>query len=467
MAAGRAEARGAAAHHGIFPEDAEKITAACNLFHGLNETLIKCLARRGVSLYNRIRMYDRVKSGLSINDALRVIRKNTRVLGREAVRLDKASGRVLAAGVKSPCDVPAFDNSAMDGYAVRAADLRGASRSSPATLKLAGDAPIGKPFKGVLKRGAAIRVATGSMIPAGADTIVRKEYAAESSGVVRVFRKIPRGTDCRRRGEDIRAGRTVLEKGKKLDGHAIALLASSGIVYVKAGKRPAVAIIATGNELVEPGVEPRLGEVRASSVPAIAAECAGAGAVVTASMLVKDDVRAMSAAIRKVSLTADAIITTGGVSVGRSDLVKEAVVAAGGKIIFQRVKVKPGSPLSFGKINGKPVFMLPGNPAAALLDFEFFVRPALLMMQGAAASDRLEITAVLAEGIKKQPSSAHFIRCGMDYSGVKPVCTPLKEQGSGIVSSLAAADAVFVLPENTPKASKGRLVKARLLSSRA
>lgn len=336
-------------------------------------------------------------------------------LGAERVALTEALGWVLAADARSDIDVAPFDNSAMDGFAVRAADLASATAETPVILEVAADIPAGAWWDGPLAPGQAARIMTGAPVPAGADTVVMVEVtrtvAGDGSIGSRVaFAQVPsEGDHIRRRGEEVSAGEVVLSAGEVIGPAAIGLLAATGHATVEVFRRPRVAVISTGSELVEVDVAPGPGKIRNSNSYSLAAQVRAAGGEPLRYPIVHDDVAAIEAAFLRAAEEADYIITSGGVSVGDFDFVRP-VLERIGKLAFYKVAMRPGAPQTMGRVGDTPVFGLPGNPTSAYVGFEVFVRPVLRKMQGHTALERPRVTARLAHDVRKRAEKRYYLR---------------------------------------------------------
>jgi molybdopterin molybdotransferase len=390
--------------------------------------------------------------------ALPVAEAQRRILARgprlpvERIAIRDALGRVPAEPVISRLDLPPWDNSAMDGYAVRAADVRAGER-----VPVALDLPAGSTAGQILPAGAAARIMTGAPLPENADAIVPIEVSAGPRGTGAyadpgewvAFEHAPApGHHVRVRGEDVRHGDTVVAEGEPFTPARIALAASVGAAEVVVFRRPSVTIVSTGDELV--GVE-RAGEpdrIVNANAYGLAAMVERAGGVVAATPTVSDDVVAVGKALQT-ALGSDAVVTVGGVSMGARDPVRPALDRLGVQLDFWRVAVRPGGPTAFGVgPGGRPVFALPGNPVSALVTFELFVRPALLRMAGPRACFRRPILARLTEAVDPTPGKATYLRCRLEPDGTGWRAVPAGAQGSGVLSTLAGAHGLALVPDS-------------------
>ncbi len=387
---------------------------------------------------------------LEIGEAQRKVLEEIPVLGSERIHILDALGRVLAQDVQAKRDVPAADNSAMDGYACRYEDLAGASSAEPRRLKLVGEAPAGRPYHGAVGPGETVRVFTGALVPRGADTVIMLEDTAREDDRVLCLAEMKKGAHIRPKGEDVRAGEPVLANGDIIRPPEAGMLATLGHGYVEVHQRPIVAILSTGDELVdldEPFTEGKVVCSNTYSLAAQVAECGGIPLTLgTASDDEADQRRKLSQGLR-----ADVILTSGGVSVGKYDLVKDTLSQMGMTVKFWKVAMKPGKPLVFGSIGNKPVFGLPGNPTSAMISFEQFVRPALLKMMGHTRLFRPLIEAVLAEDAPKVSGRLHLVRCKLFERDGQMMASSTGTQSSGALRSMVLADGLMILsPENAP-----------------
>ena len=305
----------------------------------------------------------------------------------EAVALAAARGRVLARDVTSADDVPGFDNSAMDGFALRSAEVAGASPAAPVELRLVGESRAGAPYAQTLGRGEAIAISTGAMVPAGADAVLRVEDAEQVDGRLRVAAALPVGKEIRRAGEDIRAGERVLSAGTRLGAAELGVAASTGVAELACAREPRVAVVVTGDELVDPPAPLGPGQIRNTNAYALRAQALAAGASVQAVTTVGDDYRATVSELER-ALEADVVVSTGGVSVGPHDHVRPALAELGVEQVFWGVALRPGKPTFFGTRGDTLVFGLPGNPVSAMVTFHLFPRPAIARMLGTTPAER-------------------------------------------------------------------------------
>lgn len=399
---------------------------------------------------------------ITIERARELVLGRVRALAAEDVPLRAAVGRFLASDVAAAEDIPGFDNSAMDGYAVRAADVAGASGEHPARLRLVGESSAGHPAERELGEGEAIAISTGAAVPRGADAVVRVEDTERDGEQLLAVAAVAVGGCIRRAGEDVRAGVTVLNAGALLGAAELGALAAAGQPIASCARRPRVAMLVTGDELVEPGEPLGPGQIRDSNAYAMPPLAAGAGAEVGAVEIVPDHLEGTIAALER-ALGADVVVVCGGVSVGEHDHVRPALEQLGVEQIFWRVALKPGKPTYFGVASeGKLVFALPGNPVSAMVTFLLFVRPALLAMQGGEpAAPRL--MAALAGDYEKAGGRAEAVRVRLEPTESGWTATPTGPQGSHVLTSMLGADGFAILPTEADLLNAGELVPVELL----
>lgn len=385
---------------------------------------------------------------LSASEALAAILERANPLPAEERDLDDALGRVLAEDVIAREDLPPFANSAMDGFAVRAADVAGAGAASPVEVRVLADQPAGSPVAVHVGPGTAVRIMTGARMPAGADAVVPVEHTAGSGGAVQVLRPVPPGSNVREAGEDVRAGETVLARGAVLRPAELGLLAAVGRARVRVVRAPMVAVVTTGDELVEAGRTPGPGQIRDANIHSLCAQVWAADATPVPLPRVRDTHEAVQDALVQAWGAADLVVTNGGVSVGEWDHVKAVLGELGARQVFWGVRQKPGRPMAFWEWNGKLVLGLPGNPVSCMVCFEEYVRPALRKMMGHRLLHRPVRTAALVEGFAKDAGDprTHFLRVVAREEGGRLVATSTGPQGSGILSSMVRANALAVVP---------------------
>jgi len=396
---------------------------------------------------------------LSVEEALARILATVRVLEPERVPLLEAEGRVLAEEVAADRDIPPLTNSAMDGYAARGADLT----QSPVQLRVVDEVAAGHVSEIVVGPGEAVRIMTGAPVPPGADTVVRFEDALQDGDEVKVLKSPPTGANVRQAGEDVRAGQVVLQPGKVLRPQEIGMLAAVGRVEVAVMRRPRVAILATGDEVVPPDRLPGPGQIRDANSYTVAAQVQVFGGMPLLLGVARDQETLVRQGMREaLRQGADFIITSGGVSVGDFDLVKQ-VLAGEGEMHFWSLNIKPGRPLAFGVISGVPLLGLPGNPVAAMISTELFARPALLKMQGFTKWSRPTVRARLTQPIARKDGRRHYLRVRLQETEAGYEATLTGDQGSGILQSLVQADGLAVIPEEADSLPAGTEVQVVLL----
>jgi molybdopterin molybdotransferase len=395
---------------------------------------------------------------LTVREASARIRAATAPLPAEIVAIDRALGRFLAQDVVAGRVLPPWDNSAMDGFAVR-------SRDVPGVLPVAGTIAAGHSPGAVLAPGTALRIMTGAPLPAGADAVVIREDVDDRGDSAAIAVSARPGENIRRAGEDVTLGSAVLSAGARLGAGEIGLLAALGNAVITVGRRPRVAIMSTGDELVGVDVTPGPGQIVNSNAHALAAQVRQAGGVPIHAGIAPDEPGLLVAMLKK-GLQADVLLTSGGVSVGDFDHVKDAFMDAGVSMDFWKVAMKPGKPLAFGVTDaGTPVFGLPGNPVSSMVVFELFARPALLAMQGAGAVDRPRVDVVLDLPYRKPPGRAHYVRARLERRGDTLHAAPLARQGSGMLSSMVGVHALLELDKDTGDVAPGQRVPALLLEN--
>jgi molybdopterin molybdotransferase len=379
----------------------------------------------------------------------------------ERLNIRAALGRVLAEDVISPVNVPQHDNSAMDGYAVRFADLKADGET---TLKIIGTSFAGKPFEGTTGPGQAVRIMTGAVIPFGADTVIQQERAKASGGQVAVMPVPKKGTNTRSAGEDLRAGEAALKRGQPVRPAEIGMMASLGIGEVAVYRKLRVAFFSTGDELLAIGTPLGPGQIYDSNRYTIYGLLVRLGCEVLDMGVIRDTPEDVERAFKEAAQAADVVITSGGVSVGEADYVKQ-ILDRLGEVLFWKIAMKPGRPLAYGKIGNAHFFGLPGNPVAVMVTFYQFVRDALLHLQGQTRVTPLPTQKVVCTSpIKKAPGRAEFQRgiLSRDANGQWSVRTT-GDQGSGILSSMSQANCFIILPTDHGNVPAGTTVDVQLL----
>jgi molybdopterin molybdotransferase len=376
---------------------------------------------------------------IPIAEAQRLILERARPLEPERVPLERAAGRVLAEPALAGVDLPPFPSSAMDGFALRAADTDGA----PVTLRLAGESTAGRPAATPVEPGAAIRISTGGVVPEGADAVVPLELVEEADGGIALREPVRRGANVRERGGDARAGETVLEAGTLLGPAQVAALAAAGVSELRCARRPRVAIVVTGSELRQPGEPLGPGEIYESNALLLAAALQSAGAVPAQLGVVADDADEHARTLERALLAFDVVVTSGGASVGPHDLVREAQRALRVEEVFWGVAIKPGKPVAFGVRRDHLVFNLPGNPVSVLVTFEVLVRPAVNALLGLADPLPRFARGRLAAPVRRNPARHEFVRALAAGEGEDVVLAPLAGQESHMIVRAGRANALL------------------------
>ena len=399
---------------------------------------------------------------LRVDEALEIVLEQISPLAFEEVSLIDSLDRVLAEDIYAELDIPPFDNSAMDGYALSSLDVSGASPENHILIDVVEDLSAGNIARKEVGRGQAIKIMTGAPIPRGADSVVMVEETEAIGNKVRIFEKVKPLQNIRQAGEDIRKGELVLKKGQIIGPAQMGIVASMGAGTVKVAKAPRVGILATGDELV--GIEENIapGKIRDSNTYSLFGQVKKTGGIPCNLGIAKDDKSRIRAKIEE-GLDYELLLISGGVSVGDYDYVKLVLSEMGAEIKFWKVAMRPGKPLVFGVINGKPIFGLPGNPVSSMVAFEVFVKPVILKMLGQKQSMKKEVDAVLEEGIKKKKGFRCFLRAQTNWEDGVYLARTTGPQGSGILNSMALANSLMILPEEAELIEKGTKVTVRFL----
>jgi molybdopterin molybdotransferase len=412
---------------------------------------------------------------ITVDQALEKVLEHVDILGAEESPILSCLGQVLAEDVFSNINIPPLDNSAMDGYAVRSADTRGASRKSPRMLRVIDTVAAGAVSRSEVEPGTAVRIMTGAPIPEGADGVVRFEDTDESErqggpAEIGVLIEVAPGAEIRRAGEDIAAGSLVLKQGTVLRAAEVGVLASLGCSKAKVIRRPVVAVLATGDEIVAIGQPLPDGKIYNSNSYSLTALVQHYGAVPKVLGIALDNEDSLMGKLRR-GLEADMVITSGGVSLGDYDVVRE-VLAKEGEIIFWRVREKPGKPLVFGLLKGRsktggakkiPFFGLAGNPVSAMVNFELFARPAILKMMGRKKLTKPTVRAVVEDVIENTDGRRVFTRVFVEKRGDGYFARLTGPQGSGILTSMALANGLAIVPEDKSGVEPGDVVEVMML----
>jgi len=408
---------------------------------------------------------ERMREGLSVAEAQAVVLEATGVLGAETVSAWEAAGRVLAEPVRATRRHPPADCSAMDGYAVRRADLAGASEAKPIALPVVFEVAAGGQATRRLEPGEAARIFTGAPLPPGADAIVMQEYTRPGDGGRVAFELEPEPrAHVRDAGEDFQIGDLLIESGTVLGAAHLGVLASVGRSIVAVHQAPSVAILSGGDELVEPDRVADDGRIVSSNSYTLAAQCREAGARPLYLGIAEDKPAAIEARLRA-GLRADVIVSSAGVSVGDHDHVRGVLEKLGCRLVFWGVYMKPGYPLVFGVIEstGTLVFGLPGNPVSTAVTFEQFVRPVLRKLMGHRQLFRPVVRARLAGGLKKGRGRLHFVRVSLERQGGALVATPTANQSSGVLTSLVRGQGLAIFPAEAERIAAGDEVDVQVI----
>jgi len=403
---------------------------------------------------------------LRVEEASERILAEIRTLPAESVALRAALGRVCAEDISATVTMPPWSNSSMDGYAVRSADITPVMKGEPVTLRVVGTIAAGQFAEKPVKRGQAMRIMTGAPLPDGADSVIRKEDTDGGEQKVEIREARDVWKNIRPAGEDYHAGDLLAKRGTPVKSALIGVLASSGVSTLQVFSRPRVAIISSGNELVdiddfdEVIASRRIVSTNSYTLDALTRVAGG----VPIDLGIATDSRAALRKKLEQASDSDLILTSAGVSVGDMDYTRDVFAALGGQQRFWKVKMRPGAPLAFGMLNGIPWLGLSGNPVSAMVSFELFVRPVLRKMQGHAALFRRTVTVTLEEDVKITAKLTHFLRACVARKADGTLTARLTgPQSSGALTSMVKANALLIVPETTPKAAKGAQLKALML----
>ena len=391
---------------------------------------------------------------VSVEEAQRAVLACVRPLPAERVALADAHRRVLAEDAHAAVDLPPFRSSAMDGFALRATDTRRLPATLPVVARIAAGAPATRP----LGEGEAMAIATGGVVPEGADAVVPLELVQDHGDALVVSEPVPPGANLRERGGDVGAGEPVLEPGVRLGGAQLAALAAAGVAEVLCARRPRAAIVATGSELRRPGEALAPGEIYESNGALLAAVLADAGAIVAEPVVVADDPGAHRAALADALESADLVVTAGGASVGPHDLVRATLAELGAHEVFWGVAVKPGKPTGFALAGATPAFVLPGNPVSVLVTFELFVRPAVEALAGSRQPLPEFCTGVLAAPVARNPHRQEFVRARLVHVDGEAMLEPVTGQESHMIVRAGRANALVSVDPGEGEAAAGARV---------
>jgi molybdopterin molybdotransferase len=392
-----------------------------------------------------------VEEILALGEAQALVLGRVRPLEAETLPLADAAGRFLAEPARALVDLPPFRSSAMDGYALRSGETPG---RLPVAVRIAAGAPSPRP----LEAGEAMGIATGGLVPEGADAVIQHERVVETDNAIEVGEPVAQGANIREPGRDVAAGSVVADAGTRLGPAQIGALAAAGVAEVVCARRPRIAVLTTGTELREPGSELAPGEVYEANGVMLAAQLASAGAEVTRLASVADDEDAHRRAL-ETGLELDVLVTSGGVSVGPHDLVRRIEAELGVEEVFWRVAVRPGKPVSFGVKGQTLVFGLPGNPVSTLVGCELFVRPAVLALQGAADPGPRFSAGRLAQTVSRNPGRDDLLRARTEVTDDGVVLSPVTGQESHMIVRAAEADALVLVPRGEGEVPAGSAVR--------
>jgi molybdopterin molybdotransferase len=399
---------------------------------------------------------------IRVAEALSHILGDVQPLGLEKVHILNALGRVIGEDIHASRDIPPKDNSAMDGYAIRAVDSLEAGPTNPVRLRIVEDIPAGSVPRKTIGPGEAARIMTGAPLPVGADAIVRMEDTTRDGEWVTISAPSRAGHDIRMAGEDVKGGDVVIPKGELLRPAEIGMMATLGRSFIYVHQRPVVAVISTGDELVDIDEEPSPWKIINSNGYSNMSQVADCGAIPIYIGIARDKKEDLAEKFNA-ALRADVIVSSGGVSLGDYDFVKDVIQEPGNRMHFWQVAMRPGKPLVYGRVHGKPFFGLPGNPVSSMVSFEQFVRPALLKMMGHVNLYRQTIRVILGEDIAKTPGLTHFVRACVDWHDGRYRIVTTGDQGSGILKSMVKANGLIVLPEDATAVRKGDEVTVQLI----
>ncbi len=397
---------------------------------------------------------------IAVAEAIQIVRQQTVPLGTEQIDLPSALGRVLAQEIVADSDLPPFDRAQMDGYAVRAAD----TLNAPVRLRIVGESAAGKGWHNQIDEGEAVRIMTGAPVPEGADSVQQVELTHElkDGTVVELLASVETGRSVVKRGAEIRAGEVVLRSGVTINASMMAVLAAFGYAQVEVARKPRVAVLATGSELVGIDERPAQDQIRDSNNYSIAAYAELAGATVKRFPLTRDETSLLTRQIKEASDNCDVVVTSGGVSMGVYDVTKNALQELNAEIFFERVALRPGKPIVFARLpNGTLMFGLPGNPVSVSVTFNLFTRTALLAMQGVNEPSLKQETVVLARAVKGTMDRESYLPAQLTTNDDgELIAFPLKWGGSSDFVSFALTTALVIIPAGVKSVEAGSLLKA-------
>ena len=396
---------------------------------------------------------------ITVDQALSIVLDQVRRLGSESVAIEAARGRITSEEIRADIDLPPFDRARMDGYALRSADVGAA----PVKLRVIGEIAAGAQFEGRVSEGEAVKIFTGAPIPAGVDAVQKVEVTRANGHTVEVLESVKPGQFITRRASEVAAGETIAEAGRQIGPAEMAVLASFGYASVSVGRRPRVAVMSTGSELVDVLAKPAGGQIRNSNSYTLGAYAEEAGAIVDNLQTVEDTREATREALIGAAESHDIVITSGGVSMGDYDLVKAALHEIGAEIYFDKVIIRPGKPIVFAKRDDTYFFGLPGNPVSTSVTFNVFVRPAIRQMQGEAAPGLSTVIAHLSRSVRDASSRRSYLPARMFAEGGRAMAEPLKWAGSSDLVAFMRANALIIISEDVHEIAEGELVEVMLL----
>jgi molybdopterin molybdotransferase len=398
---------------------------------------------------------------ITVDEALDIVLNHVDLLCLETTPLEQAHNRILAEDIRADMDLPPFDRARMDGYAVRSSDVT----TAPASLKLIGEVAAGAEFHGKLNPGEAIKIFTGAPIPEGADAVQKVEVTHSDGLRVEICEPVKPGQFITSHASEVAAGDLVAERGREIGPAVMAVLASFGYAEVKVGRRPRIAVISTGSELVEVAVKPSGAQIRNSNSYTLASYASRAGAIVDLLGTVEDTPEATARALEDAAAGRDMVITSGGVSMGDYDLVKGALKEMGAEVYFEKVMIRPGKPTVFARRDQTYFFGLPGNPVSTSVTFNVFVRPAIRKMQGEGKPLLPTVRAALARPVKDASSRRSFLPARLTIADGRALAEPLKWGGSSDLVAFMQSDALIVVREDAHDIAEGEMVDVLLLNT--
>ncbi|MCI0487552.1 MAG: molybdopterin molybdotransferase MoeA [Blastocatellia bacterium] len=397
---------------------------------------------------------------ISVDQALAIVLSPIVPLGAETVAIESALGRVLAEDVLADIDLPPFDRARMDGYGVRASDVI----KAPVRLRVIGEVAAGATFDGEVRAGCAVKIFTGAPVPHGADSVQKVEVTETDGENVIIKEPVKPGQFITPRASETAAGERIAERGQKIGPAEMSVLASFGYAQVETGKRPRVAVLSTGSELVEVSALPVGAQIRNSNSYTIASYAEQAGAVVDLLGTIEDTIQSTCRALLEASEDRDLVITSGGVSMGDYDLVKAALEEIGAEVYFDKVSIRPGKPTVFGRRGGTFFFGLPGNPVSTSVTFNVFARPAIRKMQGERSPLLPMVRAALARAIKDASNRRSYLPARLYVEDGRALAAPLKWGGSSDLVAFVRANSLIVVPEDVHEIPEGDLVEVMALN---